>query len=97
MLDTNIGKELLSKDEKYVWHSMKPYNPNATLVVEKSGGARITDVDGKEYIDAMAGLFCVNVGYGRPELAQAAYEQLLKMPIHLFLKGMCLQLNWQKS
>ncbi|MGE7665300.1 aspartate aminotransferase family protein [Ureibacillus composti] len=78
MLETNIGKELLSKDEKYVWHSMKPYNPNATIVVEKSGGARITDVDGKEYIDAMAGLFCVNVGYGRPELAQAAYEQLLK-------------------
>lgn len=77
MLDTNLGKELLEKDEKYVWHSMKPYNPNGTLVVEKSKGARITDVDGKEYIDAMAGLFCVNVGYGREELAKAAYDQMV--------------------
>ncbi|MFY3792987.1 aspartate aminotransferase family protein [Ureibacillus sp. MALMAid1270] len=77
MLGTNISNEILSKDEKYVWHSMKPYNPNATLVIEKSSGSRITDVDGKEYIDAMAGLFCVNVGYGRPELAKAAYDQLL--------------------
>lgn len=80
MLDTTLGKELLEKDEKYVWHSMKPYNPNATLVVEKSKGARITDVDGKEYIEAMAGLFCVNVGYGREELARAAYEQMVVNP-----------------
>ena len=77
MLETTLGKELLEKDEKYVWHSMKPYNPNATLVVEKSKGARITDVDGKEYIEAMAGLFCVNVGYGREELAKAAYDQMI--------------------
>ena len=64
MLSTNAGKELLAKDEKYVWHSKKPYNPNATFVIEKSTGARVVDVDGKEYIDAMAGLWCVNVGYG---------------------------------
>ncbi|MEK4253665.1 aspartate aminotransferase family protein [Ureibacillus sp. FSL K6-2830] len=78
MLSTNAGKELLAKDEKYVWHSMKPYNPNATFVIEKSTGARVVDVDGKEYIDAMAGLWCVNVGYGREELAKAAYDQMIK-------------------
>lgn len=78
MLSTNSGKALLAKDEKYVWHSMKPYNPNATFIIEKSSGARVVDVDGKEYIDAMAGLWCVNVGYGREELAKAAYEQMLK-------------------
>jgi taurine-pyruvate aminotransferase len=78
MLETNVEKDLLAKDEKYVWHSMKPYNPNATLIVEKSTGARIKDVDGKEYIDAMAGLWCVNVGYGREELAKAAYEQMIE-------------------
>ncbi len=77
MLETNVGKELLAKDEKYVWHSMKPYNPNSTIVVEKTKGARLTDVDGKQYIDAMAGLFCVNAGYGREELAKAAYDQMV--------------------
>jgi taurine-pyruvate aminotransferase len=33
----------------------------------------------REYLDAMAGLWCVNVGYGREELAEAAYEQLKKL------------------
>ncbi len=70
---------MLEKDEKYVWHSMKPYSPNSTIVVEKAEGSWITDVDGKRYLDAMAGLWCVNIGYGRTELAEAAYEQLKEM------------------
>ncbi|WP_268894484.1 aspartate aminotransferase family protein [Chengkuizengella marina] len=68
--------DMLKKDEQYVWHSMKPYNPEATLVVKKAKGSWITDNRGKTYLDAMAGLYCVNVGYGRHELAEAAYEQL---------------------
>ncbi|WP_432363369.1 aspartate aminotransferase family protein [Sporosarcina sp. UB5] len=66
------------KDEQYVWHAMKPYNPKATSIIQKSEGAWITDIDGKRYLDAMSGLWCVNVGYGREELAKAAYEQLLE-------------------
>jgi len=80
MAEVNLKSDVLKKDEQYVWHSMKPYNPKATYVVEKSEGARITDTDGVEYIDAMAGLWCVNVGYGRKELADAAYEQMMKNP-----------------
>lgn len=78
MTQTNLKSDVLTKDEQYVWHSMKPYNPQATYVVEKSDGARIIDTDGVEYIDAMAGLWCVNVGYGRKELADAAHEQMMK-------------------
>lgn len=73
------GEEMLTKDEKYVWHSMKPYNPNATMVVKKAEGSWITDINGNRYIDAMAGLWCVNVGYGREELARAAYEQMKEL------------------
>lgn len=76
MVQIDQGKELLAKDSQYLWHSMKPYNPDATLVVTKAEGAWITDHTGKRYLDAMAGLWCVNVGYGREELAEAAYEQL---------------------
>jgi taurine-pyruvate aminotransferase len=80
MVQMSHSKETLQQqDEKYVWHSMKPYNPNATLVVEKAQGSWVTDVDGKRYLDAMSGLWCVNVGYGRTELAEAAYEQLKEM------------------
>jgi taurine-pyruvate aminotransferase len=73
-LDQNQG--LLSKDEKYLWHSMKPYNPQGTMVVTKAEGAWVTDHEGNRFLDAMAGLWCVNTGYGREELAEAAYEQL---------------------
>ncbi|RDI45947.1 aspartate aminotransferase family protein [Falsibacillus pallidus] len=69
----------LHQDEKYVWHSMKPYNPDGTMVVAKAEGAWVTDTEGNRYLDAMAGLWCVNVGYGRKELAEAAYEQLKEM------------------
>lgn len=80
MVQMSHSKETLQQqDEKYVWHSMKPYNPNATLVVEKAQGSWVTDVDGKRYLDAMSGLWCVNVGYGRTELAEAAFEQLKEM------------------
>ncbi|CAG9606344.1 aspartate aminotransferase family protein [Pseudoneobacillus rhizosphaerae] len=80
MVQMSHSKETLQQqDEKYVWHSMKPYNPNATLVVEKAQGSWVTDVDGKRYLDAMSGLWCVNVGYGRTELAEAAYEQLKEL------------------
>lgn len=78
MVQTNLKSDVLKKDEQYVWHSMKPYNPQATYVVEKSDGARIVDTEGIEYIDAMAGLWCVNAGYGRKELADVAHEQMMK-------------------
>ncbi len=72
-------QDVLKKDEQYVWHSMKPHNPNTTMVVSSSKGAWVTDINGDRYLDAMAGLWCVNVGYGRTELAEAAYEQLKEM------------------
>lgn len=50
----------------------------ATMIVQSSKGAWITDIEGKRYLDAMAGLWCVNVGYGREDIAKAAYEQLLE-------------------
>jgi taurine-pyruvate aminotransferase len=73
------GEDFLTKDRDYVWHSMKPYSPDSTLIAEKAEGSWVTDHKGNRYLDAMAGLWCVNVGYGRQELAEAAYEQLKEM------------------
>lgn len=73
------GEDFLTKDRDYVWHSMKPYSPDSTLIAEKAEGSWVTDHNRKRYLDAMAGLWCVNVGYGRTELADAAYEQLKQM------------------
>ena len=46
------------------------------LIFTSGQGATLTDVEGREYIDAMASLWNVNVGYGRHELADAAAEQM---------------------
>jgi len=44
-------------------------------IVESGQGIRITDAEGKTSIDGFAGLYCVNVGYGRTEIADAISEQ----------------------
>src|SRR5699024_11110996 len=80
-------ENLLKKDEQYVWHATKPYNPDATLIAEESDGAWVTDIEGNKYLDGMAGLWCVNTGYGRQELADAAYEQLKKMAYFPMAQG----------
>ena len=48
-------------------------------VFESGEGVRVTDVQGNTYIDAMSGLWLKNIGYGRKEVADAAYEQMLKL------------------
>ena len=47
----------------------------ATRVITGGNGVFIRDRDGKEFLDAFAGLYCVNVGYGRSEIADAIAEQ----------------------
>ena len=65
----------IEKDQKYIWHAMSRHNPNASpMVIAEAKGVWVTDIDGKRYLDGMSGLWCVNIGYGREELAQAASD-----------------------
>lgn len=48
-------------------------------IVESGKGIRITDSTGREYIDGFAGLYCMNVGYGRTEVAEAISRQAHKL------------------
>ncbi|WP_404332138.1 aspartate aminotransferase family protein [Mesobacillus maritimus] len=77
----NKTDELIENDRQYLWHHMSPYKENVPpTVAVKGSGSWITDINGSKYLDGMSGLWCVNVGYGREELAEAAYEQLKTMP-----------------
>jgi adenosylmethionine-8-amino-7-oxononanoate aminotransferase len=49
------------------------------MVVTGAQGSTIFDADGTAYLDAMAGLWCVNIGYGRSELAEVAAEQMREL------------------
>ncbi|MFK2826418.1 aspartate aminotransferase family protein [Bacillus sp. B190/17] len=75
------AEDLQAKDQRYVWHAMRgSASVSGNLVIKKAEGAWITDIEDNKYLDGLSGLWCVNAGYGRKELAKAAYEQLLEMP-----------------
>ncbi|RLL43808.1 aspartate aminotransferase family protein [Oceanobacillus piezotolerans] len=79
-METIEMQSLVEKDRKNVWHHISPYSAeNPPMIVEEGKGSWITDHNGNRYLDGMSGLWCVNVGYGREELAQAAYDQIKKM------------------
>ncbi len=76
------AESLRTMDKEHVWHPLMNHSgmeENPLDVVVKARGSTIQDASGKEYIDAMAGLWCVNIGYGRDEVAKAAYEQMLEL------------------
>jgi adenosylmethionine-8-amino-7-oxononanoate aminotransferase len=49
-------------------------------ILTRGEGSRVWDQDGNAYIDALAGLFCVNAGYGRREIVEAMTAQLMEIP-----------------
>jgi 4-aminobutyrate---pyruvate transaminase len=55
------------------------------LVLENAKGIYVYDVDGKPYIEGMAGLWCASLGYGNEELVEAATSQMRKLSFtHIF-------------
>src|SRR5712672_2806829 len=72
--------ELLEIDRRYLVHPLHhPEEHKAPLLVESGKGAMLHLADGREVIDGLAGLWNVNVGHGRGELADAAAAQMRKI------------------
>ena len=69
-------------------HHLHPFTDHKDLraagsrMIVAADGPFIRDSEGNEILDGMAGLWCVNVGYGREELAEAAYEQMKELPYY---------------
>jgi putrescine aminotransferase len=61
---------------------MKKLNAAGTRIIQRGEGVHIFDNHGRKYLDAFAGLWCVNVGYGRKEIAEAAYKQMQELPYY---------------
>jgi putrescine---pyruvate transaminase len=51
-------------------------------IITHADGCYIYDGDGNRILDGMAGLWCVTIGYGRPELAEVAAEQMKELPFY---------------
>ena len=82
MASDDSAHPLETMDRESVLHpatALHTHQAQGGLIAERGQGVTLTDIHGKQYIDAMAGLWCVNVGYGRQELARAAAEQMEKL------------------
>jgi taurine-pyruvate aminotransferase len=79
-----------SARDRTVWHQMSgrpPAGGKGPMIVAEGEGAWVTDVDGRRYLDGLSGQWCVNVGYGRDRLADAAAAQLKRMAFHPLTRG----------
>jgi len=79
--------ELETLDRAHFLHASSDIKGHAngttpTRVIESGDGVYITDRDGKKSLDAFAGLYCVNIGYGRSEVADAISEQAHKLAFY---------------
>lgn len=76
--DLEARKAVVKQDLESVLHPMVQHRvlEHNQMVITGAQGSTIVDANGETYLDAMAGLWCVNIGYGRTELAQIAAEQM---------------------
>ena len=61
------------------WAEVSSHKTNFGIITEGKG-IYLYDDTGKKYIDGPGGMWCVNLGYGRKEIASAVSDQLLKLP-----------------
>ena len=64
------------------WTDFSVFKEKGSLVISESEGAYVFDSDGKKYLDGIGGLWCVNIGYGREEMAEAIADQVRRMPYY---------------
>ena len=64
------------------WTDFSSFHETGSLVVADSDNVYVRDGDGREYLDGIGGLWCVNIGYGREEMAEAIAEQVRQMPYY---------------
>ncbi len=69
-------------------HHVHPFSDNSSLrkkgarVITKADGCYVWDSEGNKILDGMAGLWCMNVGYGRAEIAAVAADQMNELPYY---------------
>ncbi len=73
---------LHEKDNQFIhpWDDMNTLDNNQRTVLTHSDGIYVHDSDGNRLMDAPAGMWCVNIGHGRQEMADAVAAQIMQLP-----------------
>ena len=82
---THHGNSPSSRDVATVMHpqtNFRAHEKTGAFVVSRGEGVRIFDENGKEYIEAMAGLWCASLGFSEGRLADAAARQMRELPYY---------------
>ena len=85
MTTTRTTQQWQQADSKHFLHPFTDHQSLAAKgarVVERAQGIYVWDTDGNKILDAMSGLWCVNVGYGQQSLIDAATRQLQTLPFY---------------
>ncbi len=71
-----------AKDRAHVLHpytDFSSFHDEGSQVIDRASGMHVTDADGRRLLDGIAGLWCVNIGHGRREMAEAISAQVMQM------------------
>lgn len=73
--------ELKQQDNQFIhpWDDIVKIGSHQRTLLSRGDGVYVTDSDGNRLIDAPAGMWCVNIGHGREEMAQAVYDQIMAL------------------
>ncbi len=73
--------ELRRNDNQFIhpWDDIAKLGENQRTVLERGDGVYVYDSDGHRLLDAPAGMWCVNIGHGREEMAQVIYDQIMQL------------------
>ncbi|MBW2279911.1 MAG: aminotransferase class III-fold pyridoxal phosphate-dependent enzyme [Deltaproteobacteria bacterium] len=75
-------RDLTTLDLESLWHPLTQHrglDQSPPLRIESASGCFIVDSEGRRYLDGVSGLWCVNIGHGRSELAEVAREQMERL------------------
>ena len=81
-MNTQQKSQAWKRDKDHVLHpytDFPVFNDEGSQVISGASGMHVTDDTGKQYLDGIAGLWCVNIGHGRREMAEAISDQVLQM------------------
>ena len=81
-VDTQLVQQLDSAHFLHPFTDFKDLATRGSRVIVRADNIYIWDSEGHRLLDAMSGLWCVNVGYGRRELADAAHHQMMTLPFY---------------
>ena len=81
-VDTALIQALDREHFLHPFTDFKDLASHGARVITQAENIYVWDSDGHKMLDAMSGLWCVNVGYGRKELADAAHQQMMRLPYY---------------